>query len=78
MRIDAIEIPNADAPEVLAALESRWKADAVRLAEPAVYDELPPRERIGACLRAQLRVITRNRRREAAERAVSVLEPEIT
>ena len=76
MQIDPIEVPNADAPDVLAALEQRWKADAVRLTTGLgfVYDDLPPRHKLRACLVAQLRVITRNRRREATERALDVPE----
>ena len=76
MQIDAIQVPNADAPDVLAALEQRWKTDAVRLTTRLgfVYDDLPPRHKIRACLVAQLRVITKNRRREAAERALNVPE----
>lgn len=76
MTIDAIEVPNADAPDVLAALEQRWKADAVRLVTGLgfVYDDLPARHKMRACLVAQLRVITKNYRREAAERALAVPE----
>lgn len=76
MQIDAIQIPNADAPDVLAALEQRWKADAVRLTTSLgfVYDDLPPRHKLRACLVAQMRVITKNRRREAAERVLDVPE----
>ena len=76
MQIDAIQVPNADAPDVLAALEQRWKTDAERLTTGLglVYDDLPVRHKLRACLVAQLRVITRNHRREAAERALDVPE----
>ena len=75
----AIQVPDGELDEVLAAFEKRWKADGVAFAgDEATYDALEPRQRLKACLVASLRIITRNARREAAERAVAVSEPGVS
>ena len=77
--IAAITVPNPDAADVLEALEKRWKADAVRLVGQASYDALTGPQKARECIRAELRVITKNLRREQAEKALAApAEPDVT
>ena len=78
-----LTIPNADVAEVLAAVESRWKPDAVRIAhggDTAAFEALAPAQRLRQCLAAMLRVYVRNERRSKAEReaAQAVTEVDVT
>ena len=77
--IPSITIPNADAADVLEALEQVWKSDAERIFGAAAYDALPGPQKAQRCIMAMLRVRTRNLRREKAERAVvTPPEPDVT
>jgi len=62
-----IRVPNADVPDVLAALEQQWSREASRI--NPLYSDLTPAERAAACIGAYLRQTTRNfRRAKEAER----------
>lgn len=69
-------IPNEVALEALEAVEKRWGADARRIF-PA-YDTMSPQGKMKALLAAMIRVSVKNGRREAAERAINVSEPDVT
>ena len=56
-----IRVPNADVPDVLAALEQQWSREASRL--NPLYSDLTPAERASACIGAYLRQTTKNHRR---------------
>lgn len=56
-----IRVPNADVPDVLAALEQQWSKEASRI--NPLYSDLTPAERASACIGAYLRQTTRNYRR---------------
>ena len=79
MNIPIITVPNADAPDLIAALEQRWKADAVRLTTTAglEYDTLTPAQKVRAMTIAIYRVHTKNYRRVVAEEAIAVVEPDV-
>lgn len=56
-----IRVPNADVPDVLAALEQQWSKEASRI--NPLYSDLTPAERASACIGAYLRQTTKNHRR---------------
>ncbi len=78
-----IRVPNADVPDVLAALEQQWSKEASRL--NPLYSELTQAERAAACIGAYLRQSTRNyrrakevERRRQLDTPIVVEEPGIT
>jgi hypothetical protein len=79
--IPSITVPNADAGDVLDALELRWKNDALKFffpADEAAYDALTSPQKARECLKASMLVYTRNFRRDRAERAISVTDVDVT
>lgn len=77
--IQAITVSNADAADLLEAIERRWKPDAVRiLGSEAAYDALSGVQKARACIIAELRVSVRNLRRERAEKAIVSTEADVT
>lgn len=78
-----LNVPNADLPDVLDALERQWSREASRL--NPTYSELPPQDRAAACLGAYLRGLTKGHRRTVeverrrrTEAPIVVPEPDIT
>ena len=69
-------IPNEVALEALEAVETRWGADARRIFPG--YDAMSAQGKMKALLAAMIRVSVKNGRREAAERLISVSEPDVT
>lgn len=63
--IPSITIANADAADGLAALEQQFRSQAI-----------PQKAR--ECLKAAIRILTRNYRRVQAEQALSVSDPDVT
>lgn len=76
--IPAINIPNPDATDALAALETRWRGDTLRRIGQEAYDALPGPQKARELLVTMIRISTRNYRRERAERAILTTEPDIT
>ena len=73
MAVLSVTVPNADMPEVLAAIEKRWKPEAIKLmGDEAAYDALTGNQKMQANLRVILRTYVRNERRAAAEQAIVV------
>lgn len=64
MAILTVNVPNADVPDALAAIEQVWAGDAARLyfADRASYDAAPAAQRAKACVGAWLAVTTKNYR----------------
>ena len=80
-QISAIDVPNPDAPDVLAALEQSYRSDAINMfhsGSPAGYDALSGVNKARDCIRAFLRVTTRNYRRRLAQEAITVSEVDAT
>lgn len=71
----AIQVPDSDVSEVLSAIEEVWLNDARALDHE--YDSLDDADKLAACLVALTQIRTKNRRREAAERALSVPVPDV-
>lgn len=71
----SLSIPDNLLTEAIEA-QAIWEADAKRM-EPD-YDSLTDSEKLEALLLASCRVRIRNKRREAAERALNVPEPNIS
>lgn len=79
--IPSITIANADAADGLAALEQQFRAPAINFffaGDPAGYDALTGPQKARECLKAAIRILTRNYRRVQAEQAVSVADPDVT
>lgn len=79
--IPSITIANADAADGLAALEQQFRAPAINFffaGDPAGYDALTGPQKARECLKAAIRILTRNYRRALAEQAVSVADPDVT
>jgi len=78
----SVNVPNADVPDALAALEQGWAGDAARLyfADRAAYDAANANQRAKACLAAFIAVSTRNYRQRELERTniPIAVEPVIT
>ena len=75
--IAEIIVPNADAPDVLAALEQNYRSEAINMfhsGSPAGYDALSGVNKARDCIRAFLRIQTRNYRRRVAQEAITVPE----
>jgi len=79
--IPSITVPNPDAADVLAALERQYRSHAINFfftGDPAGYDALTGPQQARECIKAALRILTRNYRRELAEQAVTVAEVDVT
>jgi hypothetical protein len=81
--LPAITIPNADVPDVVAAIEQIWMADAVRLffgGDSAAYDAATLAVRGQALVKAWLIVTTKNYRTELNKQAAVVpgVEPGVS
>ena len=79
--IPSIDVPNPDAADVLAALEQAYRSDAINMfhsGSPAGYDALSGVNKARDCIRAFLRVTTRNYRRRLAQEAITVSEVDAT
>lgn len=76
-----ISIPNPDVPDALAALEQRFKSEAINMyfsGSPAGYDALSDANKGKALIGAFLTLLMRNYRKQQAEAAISVTDPVIT
>ena len=79
--IPSITVPNPDASDVLAALEQQYRPHAINFffaGDPAGYEALTGPQQARECIKAALRILTRNYRRALAEQAVSVTDVEVT
>lgn len=79
--IPTITVPNTDAADVLSALERQYKPHAINFfsaGDPTGYNALTGPQQARECIKAALRILTRNYRRELAEQAVTVAEVEVT
>lgn len=76
-----ISVNNADVSDTLAALEQRFRADAINFyysGDPAGYEALTDANKGRALIAAFLKVLVRNYRRQVAEAAVAVSDPDVT
>lgn len=78
-----LNVPNADAADVLAALEAHHSKEASRVFPN--YSSLTPTNRAAACIAVYLRSITKSyrrgqevRRRREQEAPIVVAEPDVT
>ena len=79
--IPEINVPNADAPDVLAGLEAQFKSAAINRFHgglPAGYEAQTAAQRARDCLRIVCIQAAARTRRQAAEAAIVVSEPVVT
>jgi hypothetical protein len=77
-----VNVPNADVPDALAAIERIWANDAVRLffgGDATAYAASTPTVRAKACVGAWITVMTKNYRTEINQGAAPIgTEPAIS
>lgn len=79
--IPSITIANVDAADGLAALEQQFRSQAINFffsGDPTGYEALTGPQKARECLKAAIRILTRNYRRVQAEQALSVSDPDVT
>ena len=75
--IPSIDIPNADASDALAAMEKVWLSDTIKRIGQAAYDALTGPRKARELIITEIRVRTRNYRREQAERAILIPDVDV-
>lgn len=76
-----VSVAPIDVPDTLAALEQQFRAQAINTffaGDPAGYDALTGPQKARECLKAAIRILTRNYRRTQAEQAIAVAEVDVT